>query len=105
MTNQAPAGADVASLVDSLLGAPPTWIVLEATGPYHRLLAEALAAADLPVHLANPARIAAFRSAQLLRNKTDPQDARLLARFGQRECGQLRRYTPPTPDQQQLRSL
>lgn len=60
----------------------PAGVVLEATGPYHRGVTLALAAAGWSPTVLNPAQSHAFRLSEGKRAKTDRADARLLARFG-----------------------
>jgi len=83
----------------------PALVVLEATGAYHVAVLQALAAALVPVALANPAQVKAFRQVTLGRNKTDRLDALLLARFAASQGATLRRYAAPPPVQQELREL
>ena len=61
-------------------------VCLEATGTYSDDVAQALHDAQYRVHLVNPARSAAYAKSQLARNKTDPADAVLIARFAQAEA-------------------
>lgn len=56
---------------------------LEATNTYGHLLAEFLYDLGFDVSLVNPARIKGFAQGELLRTKTDKQDASLIARFCQ----------------------
>jgi transposase len=72
----------VARLVVELRRLGPARIVLESTGGYERRLLEALAAAGLPVVRVNPWRVRRFGEGLGVLAKTDPIDARLLARFG-----------------------
>ena len=51
----------------------------------------------------NPLRIKAYGESQLRRAKTDRGDAALMAAFGRSHA--LPRWTPPSPEQQQLRDL
>jgi len=97
--------AGIATLGAALTSLNPTLVVLEATGNYHHPLLAALLVAALPVSVANPAQTAAFRQSRLGRHKTDRQDAKLLARFGELHHGELRRATPDEPDLAQLRAL
>ncbi len=80
-----------------------TLIVLEATGVYHQPLVAVLLAADYPVAVLNPAQVHAYRESRLDRNKTDRQDALLLARFGQTYDRQLRRARLPSAAHARLR--
>lgn len=59
----------------------PQAVALEATGGYETVVAATLAAAGLPVVVVNPAQVRAFGRALGQRAKTDPIDARLIARF------------------------
>ena len=54
---------------------------LEATSTYGHMLAEYLFDQGYDVSLVNPARIKGFAQSELLRTKTDKQDASLIARF------------------------
>jgi transposase len=76
---------------------------LEATGTSSDAVARFLYEQGHQVSLANPARVAAFRTSEGIRTKTDRQDALVLARF----CEQKRpALWSPTPDGvQQLRVL
>jgi transposase len=95
----------IAALVAALADLRPTLVVLEATGNYHCPLLAALLLAELPVSVANPAQVAAFRQSRLGRQKSDRQDAQLLARFAAVHHDELRRATPDEPDLAQLRAL
>ena len=74
--------AGVGVLVPQLRTLQPELVVLEATGGYERVVVAALAAAGLPVIVANPRQIRAFARAVGQLAKTDRLDAALLARFG-----------------------
>jgi transposase len=71
----------VAALVRRFRKLQPVRIVLESTGGYERALLHALAEAGLPVVLVNPWRVRRFGEGLGILAKTDPLDARLLARF------------------------
>jgi len=58
---------------------------MEATGIYWEALATYLAQCGHDVSVVNPAQIAAYAKSTLQRGKTDVQDARLIARFCERE--------------------
>jgi transposase len=62
----------------------PTLLVLEATGGYDRPLVAALAAAGLPVVVANPRQVRDFARATGQLAKTDAIDADILALFAER---------------------
>ena len=96
-------GAGLDDLVARLKVLKPNLIVLEATGGFETVVVAALAAAGLPVAVANPAQIRAFAKAIGQRAKTDPIDADVIAHFGAATG-----ITPrPLPDQatQQLADL
>ncbi|MGH8161202.1 MAG: IS110 family transposase [Gammaproteobacteria bacterium] len=80
-----------------------TPIVLEATGPYSEAVAIALVDAGWRVSIINPARVKGFAQSELVRNKTDAADAKLLARFAQRS--ELALWEPPSPAERELRAL
>lgn len=95
----------IARLLAVLRELAPELIVLEATGNYHDPLLAALLVAELPVSVANPAQVAAFRQSRLGRHKSDRQDAQLLARFAALHHAELRRATADEPALAQLRAL
>jgi transposase len=78
----------------------PVHVGLEATGIYHEAVAVALHDAGHRVSVINPSATAAFAASQLQRAKTDPTDARTIARFVQTQ-------TPPawTPAPREWREL
>lgn len=88
--------AGVGALVPRLQALRPALVVLEATGGYERAVVAALAAAGLPVVVANPRQIRAFARAVGQLAKTDRLDAAMLARFG----AQVRPTPRALPDAQ-----
>ena len=62
----------------------PTLVVLEATGGYERAAVAALAAAQMPVVVANPRQVRDFARATGQLAKTDRIDAETLALFAER---------------------
>lgn len=74
---------------------------MEATNIYWEELAEFLSQAGFQVSVVNPARTKGFAISQLKRNKTDKVDSEVIAEF----CDRLhpRPWTPPRPEQRQLR--
>ena len=88
-------GAGLDELVARLKMLKPYLIVLEATGGFETVVVAALAAAGLPVAVANPAQVRAFAKAIGQRAKTDPIDAAVIAHFGE-ATGVVPR---PLPDQ------
>lgn len=87
--------AGVAALVDRLRPLHPALLVCEATGGFERAAIARLAAAGLPVVVANPRQIRDFARATGQLAKTDQLDAAILALFAERV-----RPTPrPLPDE------
>jgi transposase len=76
---------------------------LEATGPYGEALAQALHGRDYPVSVVNPTRIKAYGASQLKRNKTDREDAKVIAHFCATQSPPL--WSPPPPEVQALQAL
>lgn len=70
-------------------------LVLESSGVYHLPLLQRLVASGIPVALVNPYQVAAFRKASGVRNKTDTQDALLLAKYALAYREELVHYQPP----------
>lgn len=75
-------------------------IVCESTGIYHRGLTEFLTDHNCPISVVQPVFIKWFRTSGFNLAKTDPLDARLLARFGEE-----RQPHPTFPKSQSLRAL
>ena len=84
--------------------AGPVQVALEATGTYHRPVAQALHAAGVRVIVCNPLQVARYAQAGLQRTKTDAVDAHLLAQFGARHP-ELPGWQPPTPEEAHLQLL
>src|SRR5438105_5408380 len=93
--------AGAGALVERLRPLHPTLVVCEATGGFERAAIAMLAAAGLPVVVANPRQVRDFARATGQLAKTDRLDADTLALFAERV-----RPTPrPLPDAAaQLRS-
>lgn len=72
----------IATLVERSAGTPPSLVVVEATGRYHREVYERLHAAGFPVAVINPYRSRRFADILGRLAKTDRIDAEVLARFG-----------------------
>jgi transposase len=81
----------------------PVWACLEATGTYGDAVAQALYEAGHSVSVVNPARIKAYGQSQLRRNKTDKQDALLIADYCRTQKPPL--WTPPSPVWLELRAM
>lgn len=79
------------------------WCVMEATGNYHLHLAEELTRLGIAVAVINPLVSRRFAEMKRLQNKTDREDAALLARYGHEQP--LVAYRPVSPDQEHLRTL
>ena len=80
-------------------------IAIEPTSHYHSVVVEEALALGFEVYLINPRQLAHYREAVNVRNKTDPRDAWLLARYLAHEGSQLRPYQPQNPQAQQLWAL
>jgi transposase len=78
-------------------------VCLEASGDYQRPVARFLDEHGLTVSVVNPQRTSAYADSQLNRSKTDKVDARLLARFCDRE--DPNRWEPPSSEQKSLKEL
>jgi transposase len=76
-------GPGIARLIGMLREIHPAGIVVESTGGLERPLLAALLEAGLPVALVNPARVRHLAIGLGILAKTDPIDARVLARFAQ----------------------
>lgn len=76
---------------------------LESTGSYGVALAEFLVAAGYTVSVVNPKRIKHYAKSCLSRNKTDKQDAFVIARFCLKE--QPETWVPRIPEVKQLQAL
>lgn len=82
------------ALLDDLRGRNCGLVVLEATGGFEIPAVSALAAAGIPVVVANPRQVRSFARATGQLAKTDRLDARILALFAERIRPELR----PLPD-------
>jgi transposase len=74
-------GKGLAELVERLKSFAPNLVAIEATGGFESTAAAALAGAGLPLAVVNPAQIRHYAQALGKRAKTDPIDARVIARF------------------------
>lgn len=83
----------------------PARLAVEPTSHYHRLLVDQAQARGYALYLVNPRQLSHYRAAVGRRNKTDPEDAWLLARYLAHEGSQLRVYRPDTPEARQLWTL
>jgi len=69
-------------------------LAVESTGAYHMELADQAHKAGLTVYVVNPRAIQQYREGVSQRAKNDRCDARLIARYVDREHEELRPYTP-----------
>lgn len=76
---------------------------MEATGLYYELVADFLHEKGMTVSVVNPARISAYASSQMRRNKTDRLDAAVIADFCRTQQPSV--WTPPEPAWRHLRAL
>ena len=76
---------------------------MEATGHYGDDLADFLHEQKHQVSVVNPARIKAYAESQMRRNKTDREDAQIIAHFCLTQQPDI--WTPPTEAQRELRTL
>ena len=80
-----------------------TLVVVEATGGYERLLVESLQDASIAVAVVNPRRVRDFAKGIGIDAKTDPIDAKVVARYG--EVVALKPAIPKTAAQKKLAAL
>ena len=71
-------------------------IGMEATGTYHRRLADLTHARGLVVYVVNPRDVYYYARGMGARGKTDPGDAKLLARYVAYERAHRHPYLPPS---------
>lgn len=76
---------------------------LEATGRYGELLAEYLYEKKHPVSILNPASIKKYRESRIGRNKTDREDAALIAHYCATQTPHL--WQPPAPHIRELQEM
>lgn len=83
----------------------PVRIALEPTSSYHLVLVDEAIQQGATVYLVNARQLAHYRHAVHLRNKTDAEDAWLLARYLEHEAGELRPFRPQSRKAQRLWGL
>ncbi len=93
----------IKSWLKSLYG--PVRIAIEPTSRYHLEVVEQAHQFGFEVYLINPRQLSHYRVAIGQRNKTDPADAWLLARYLDREAGSLRPFKPLCAKAQRAWSL
>ena len=97
LENQASA---IKAWLKSLYG--PVRIAIEPTSHYHLAVVEQAHGLGIKVYLINPRQLAHYRVAVNVRNKTDPADAWLLARYLAHESASLRPFKPQCAKAQRL---
>ena len=95
--------SDIKTWLRTLQG--PVQIAIEPTSTYHMIMVDEAQALGYEVYLINPRQLVHYREAVNVRNKTDPLDAWLLARYLEHEGSQLRPFQPRDPRAQQLWGL
>lgn len=80
-------------------------LVVEGSGGYSRAIIDAALSRGMTVYAVNPADFKHYRDALSYRAKTDPIDAELLARYGEKEFERLRVYRPASLEAEQARAL
>jgi transposase len=78
---------------------------MESTGSYHELFAELAHKAGLQVFVINPRDLRRYSEGIGRRGKTDRVDAEVIARYVDREHGDLHPYVVPTKQQRMLSRL
>jgi transposase len=76
-------GKGLEKLIDRLRCLAPALVAVEATGGFETIVAAAIAGANLPLAVVNPAQVRHFAQAVGKRAKTDPIDAEVIARFAE----------------------
>ncbi len=91
----------IVQLLQRLREAEPTLVVMEATGGFEVAVAATLAAAEIPVVIANPRQVRDFAKSTGQLAKTDAIDAKILMLFAERVrpdvmvAGSLTAPSPP----------
>jgi transposase len=88
-------GKGLAALVERLRPLAPSLVAVEATGGFESTTAAAVAGAGLPLAVVNPAQVRHYAQALGKRAKTDPIDAKVIARF----AADVRPEPRPLPDE------
>lgn len=76
-------GKGLEQLVTRLRELSPVLVAVEATGGFEVIVAAAIAGAELPLAVVNPAQVRHFAHAVGKRAKTDPVDAGVIAHFAE----------------------
>lgn len=80
-------------------------VAMESTGRYHLTLARLAHERGLAVYVLNARDVRHYANSVGKRGKTDRMDAQLLARYIERECGDLHPWKPLPPEQEHLATL
>ena len=96
-------GSTIKSWLHSLHG--PVRLGIEATSSYHLEVVQQAHRLGVEVYLINPRQLSHYRVAVGMRNKSDPADAWLLARYLAHESGSLRPFKPQCAKAQRLWAL
>ena len=94
---------DLTSYIKSLGG--DTKVVLECTGRYHRPVVDALHRAGIFVSAVNPHLIKNFGNNTIRKVKTDPADAKKIARYTLDNWHELREYSDMDATREQLKTM
>lgn len=94
---------DLSRYISSLEG--DTRVVMECTGRYHEPMANALFDAGFFVSVVNPHLIKNFGNNSLRKVKSDPADARKIARYALHNWAELRQYVCMDNTRTQLKTL
>jgi transposase len=95
--------AEIRSWLKGLHG--PVRIAIESTSDYHLALVDEAQALGYQVYLVNGYQLSHYRESLNVRNKTDPMDAWLLARYLAHEGTELRLHPPRCRKAQELWNL
>ena len=94
---------DLVTFIKSLDG--DTKAVLECTGRYHRPIVEALHRAEIFVSAVNPHLIRNFGNNTIRKVKTDPADAKKIARYALDNWHELSEYSDMDSKREQLKTM
>ena len=94
---------DLVTFIKSLDG--DTKAVLECTGRYHLPIVETLHRADIFVSAVNPHLIRNFGNNTIRKVKTDPADAKKIARYALDNWHELREYSDMDSKREQLKTM
>ena len=94
---------ELSSFIKSLDG--ETRAVMECTGPYHRPVVEVLRRAGIFVSAVNPHLIKNFGNNTIRKVKTDPADAKKIARYTLDNWASLKEYSSMDAKREQLKTM